>query len=177
MQHVFGRPFVKRFALCYQTVVCPSVLSVRLSCLSVCLSMTLVYCGQTVGWINLGVQVGFGPGYIVLDGDPADPLTKRGTSAPTVEIYERRLCLCVHMIRGPCRLWPNGWMDQDENWHGGRPRPWPHCVRCGPSYSSPKGAQPPLFSPCLLWPNGRLSQLLSPKCCRPSQLLLSTCYC
>ena len=22
-------------------------------------------------------------------------------------------------------LWPNGWMDQDENWHGGRPRAWP----------------------------------------------------
>jgi len=65
-----------------------------LSCLSCpVLSVTLVYCGQTVGWINLGVQVGFGPGYIVLDGDRDDPLTKRGTSAPTVEIYERRLCL------------------------------------------------------------------------------------
>ena len=24
-KHVFGRPFVKRFALCYQTVVCLSV--------------------------------------------------------------------------------------------------------------------------------------------------------
>ena len=30
-------------------------------------------------------------------------------------------------------LWPNGWMDQNETWHGGRPRPWPHCVRWGPS--------------------------------------------
>jgi len=49
---VIGRPFVKRFALCYRTVV----LSV---CLSVCLSVTLVYCGQTVGWIKmkLGMQV------------------------------------------------------------------------------------------------------------------------
>jgi len=47
--------------LCYQTVVCP-----------VCLSVTLVYCGQTVRWIkkNLGKQVGLGPGHIVLDGDP-----------------------------------------------------------------------------------------------------------
>jgi len=26
-------------------------------------------------------------------------------------------------------LWPNGWMDQDKTWHGGRPRPRPHCVR------------------------------------------------
>jgi len=36
----------------------------------------LVYCGQTVGWIKmkLGVQVGLGPGRIVLDGDPAPSL-------------------------------------------------------------------------------------------------------
>ena len=26
---IFGRPFVKRFALCYRTVVCPVCLSVR----------------------------------------------------------------------------------------------------------------------------------------------------
>jgi len=62
---IFGRPFVKRFALCYLTVV-----------LSV-LSVTLVYCGQTVGWIKmpLGMEVGLSPGDtvldIALDGDPA----------------------------------------------------------------------------------------------------------
>ena len=67
-----GRPFVKRFALCYQTVVYP-----------VC------------------------------------PVCDVGV------------------------LWPNGWMDQDETWHAGRPRPWPHCFRWGPSSPSPKGAQPP----------------------------------
>jgi len=51
------------------------------------------------------------------------------------------------------------WMDQDETWHGGRPRPRPHCVRWAPS--SFKGAQyPPPFGLCLLWPNGRPSQLL-----------------
>jgi len=44
-------------------------------------------------------------------------------------------------------LWPNGWTDQDETWHAGRPRPWPHCVRWGPSSPSPKGAQPPNFRP------------------------------
>jgi len=62
-------PFVKRFALCYWTVVC--------------LSVTLVYCGQTAGWIkmSLGSEVGLGPGDIMLDGDPAAP-TKRGTAAP-----------------------------------------------------------------------------------------------
>jgi len=35
-------------------------------------------------------------------------------------------------------LWPNGWMDQNETWRAGRNRPWPHCVRWGPSFSSPK---------------------------------------
>jgi len=48
---VFGQPFVKRFVLCYQTVVC-------LSCLSVCLSVTLVYCGQTGGCYDETWQAG-----------------------------------------------------------------------------------------------------------------------
>jgi len=64
---VFGRPFVKRFALCYRTVVCLS-----------CLSVTLVYYGQTVEWIKmkLGMEVGLGPGHILSDGDPAPPPPK-----------------------------------------------------------------------------------------------------
>jgi len=84
----FGRPFVKRFALCYRTVVL-SVLSV--------LSITLVYCGQAVGWIKvkLGRQVGLGSGHIVLDGDAASPF-QRGT-APQFS---------AHICWGP-----NGWMD------------------------------------------------------------------
>ena len=59
-------------------------------CLSVCLSVlscpvlsvTLVDCGQTVGWIKmkLGMEVGLGPSYIVLDGDPSP--TERGTAIP-----------------------------------------------------------------------------------------------
>ena len=73
---IFGRPFVKRFALCYRSVVC-------LSC-------------------------------------------------PVCDVRA---------------LWPNGWTDRDETWHAGRPRPWPHCVRWGPSSPSPKGAQPPNFRP------------------------------
>jgi len=46
--------------------VCPV-----LSC--VCLSVTFVHCGQTVGRIKtkLDTQIGLGPGHIVLDGDPA----------------------------------------------------------------------------------------------------------
>ena len=37
-------------------------------------------------------------------------------------------------------------MDQDETWYAGRPRPWPHCVRWGPRFPSPKGAQPPFLA-------------------------------
>jgi len=57
----FWRPFVKRFAMCYS-------LSDR--CVPR-LSVTLVYCGQTVGWITmrLGMEVGFGPRHVVLDRD------------------------------------------------------------------------------------------------------------
>ena len=42
-----------------------------------------VYCGQTAGWIKmaLGMEVGVGPGHIVLDGDRA-PLPKKGTEPP-----------------------------------------------------------------------------------------------
>jgi len=47
------------------------------------MSVTLVYCGQAAGWIKmpLGVmELGFGPGHIVLDGDPVPP-PKKGHSA------------------------------------------------------------------------------------------------
>jgi len=69
-----------------------------LSVLSVlsCLSVTLVYCGQTVGWIKtpLGKEVGLVPGDIVLDGDPASISRRKGAQQPP--------------LFGPCLLWPNG---------------------------------------------------------------------
>jgi len=77
---VFGRPFVKRFALCYRSVVCPV-------CLSVC---------------------------------------------PVCDVRA---------------LWPNSWTDQDETWHAGRPRPWPHSVKWGPISPPPKGGGAPNFRP------------------------------
>ena len=61
-------------------------------------------------------------------------------------------------------LRPNGWMDQDTTWYGGRPQPTTLCwmrTQWGPSFPQ----QPFLtFGPCLLLPNGR-----------PSQQLLSSC--
>ena len=50
-----------------------------------CLSVTLVYCGQTVGWIKMPLctEVGLDQGDIVLDGTQLPPPTERGTAAPT----------------------------------------------------------------------------------------------
>ena len=79
-------------------------------CVLSCLSVTLVYCGQTVGWIKmkigtevglspgfsskrpavLKILIGVGPGDIVLDGDPAPPKKAQPPSF------------------GPCLLWRNG---------------------------------------------------------------------
>ena len=62
-------------------------------------------------------------------------------------------------IFGPSLLWPNGCMDQDATWYGGRRQPTQYCVRCRPSYPQKK-AQPPLpnFGPCLLWQNGWMDE-------------------
>jgi len=81
---VFRRPFVKRFTLCYWTVV----LSVCPVC-SVCPSVTLVYCGQTVAWIkmSLGMEVGISLGHIVLDGDQARPSPGKGGRKPPPHCY------------------------------------------------------------------------------------------
>jgi len=186
---VFGRPFLTRFVLCYQTVVCLSVYPV----------CNVGVRGQTVGWIKmkLGLQVGLGPGHTVRWGP--NPLPQKGAEPPIV---------------GPYMLWQNDCMDQDATWQGGMPQPpndivldgdpapqkryrtapdfWPIC--CGQTagrIKTPRGtvvdlgpghimlgtqlrqlplergtAVPPLFGPCRLWPNGS-----------PSQLLLSTCTC
>ena len=93
-----------------------------------------LYCGQTAGCINmpLGMEVGLSPGDFVLDGDPA-PYLK--TAEP-------------HPIFGSHLLWPNGCMDQDGTWYGGRRRPTRHCIRCGPSYSQKKGTP----APSNFWP-------------------------
>jgi len=100
-------------------------------CLSV-LSVTLVYCGQTVGWIKMkpGTEVGLGPGDIVLDGDPT-PSPKKGGTAPPI---------LAHV------LWPNNCLDQAATWYGGWPRPRPHC-HMGPTYPKKGGTATPNFQP------------------------------
>ena len=83
-------------------------------------------CGQTAERIKmpLGMEVGLSTGDFVSDGDSA-LLPKKGAETP---------------IFGPCLLRPNGCMDQDATWYGGRPRAKRHCVRWVPSSPSHKGA-------------------------------------
>jgi len=89
-----------------------------LSVLPVC-DVTLMYCGQMVGWIKIprGIEIGLGSCHIALDGDPASPSKTAQHPSP---------------IFGPRLLWPNGWMYQVVTWYGSRPWPRPHCVRWGP---------------------------------------------
>jgi len=72
------------------------------------LFVTLVYHGQTAGWIRMpvGTEIGLSPGNIVLDGDQSPH--GKGTEAPPTFV--------------PCLLWPNKWTDQDTTWYGGRPQ-------------------------------------------------------
>ena len=106
----FGQPIVKRFALCYRTVV----QSVCLSC--PVLSVSYMSCLQ-------------------------------------------RWCIVAKRLDG------SRWNLARRYRH----QPRPHCIRWGPSSSSPKGAQPPIFGPCLF------AAKRSPYT-RPSQLLMSTCF-
>jgi len=52
---VFGPPFVKRFALCYPTIVC-------LSCNVGVLSFVATWLD---GWYMVGTEVGLGPGHCI----------------------------------------------------------------------------------------------------------------
>ena len=118
--------------------VCKTVrpmLSVR--CLS-CLSVTSVYCAQTVERINMkvGMPVGLGPGHIVLRRDAAPPPVK-GHSPLTNFRPISVTAKCVHgtfvliFLCGECHptlSWPNGWMDEDATWYGSRHRRGPQCL-------------------------------------------------
>jgi len=134
---IFGRPFVKRFALCYQTVVC-------LSC-PVCLSLSNV----VVLWPN-GLT----------DQDetwhagrprPCPHCVRRGPSSPSPKGAQSP-------IFGPYPLRPNGRIDQDSTWYRGKPRPRATFVRWGPCSPPQKWGAPPIFGPCLSWPNGWMNQ-------------------
>ena len=119
----------------------------------------------------MGMEIGLGPGHIVLDGDPAPPPQICGTSPnfrPMSGWIKMPLGMEVSLdpsdivsdrepapppqkgaeppIFGPCILWPNGCMDQNATCYGGRPRPRSHCVTWGPS-SPPERGTAPNFRP------------------------------
>jgi len=74
-------------------------------------------------------------------------------------LWYRTVVLSVCPVCDVGALWPNGWTDQDETWHAGRPRPRPHCVLH--EYPAPphkKGTSPSQFSARVLLPNGWIDQ-------------------
>jgi len=128
-----GRPQPRR--LCLSVLSCPV------------LSVMLVYCGQTVGWIKmkLGMQVGLGPGHIVLDGDPAPPPQKGGAA----RLFSDHFCSGQMAARIKMPLDTEVGLGQDDIALDEDPAPPPQ--KCG-------GAPSPIFGPCLLWPNGWTDQ-------------------
>jgi len=96
----------------------------------------------------LGVEVGLGPGHIVLDGDPAP--SPKGHSPQ----------FSAHVYCGQTTGWIKMPLDREVVLGPG------HVVLDGDPTTSPKKGNSPLpvFGACLLWPTAR-----------PSQLLLSSC--
>jgi len=72
-----------------------------------------------------------------------------GAQQPPVSQFRDAGFACVRIIRGPCLLWPSGWMDQDATWYGDRTVPRRHCGM---------GHTPPIFGQCILWSNGWMDQ-------------------
>jgi len=101
-------------------------------CLSV-LSVTLVYCGQTVGWIKmkLGMQASAWPHCVRWGPSSASPIGPQ-----------------PHPIFGPYLLRPNCCMDQDATCYGARPQPRWLCVRWGPNHVPPKFLAHVYYSYC-----------------------------
>jgi len=71
------------------------------------------------------------------------------------------LLACLRASLSVCNvgvLWPHGWVDQDETWCGGRPRPQPHVLDRDPAPPPKKGAQPPSNFRPMSWLNGWMDQ-------------------
>jgi len=107
--------------------------------------------------MKFDVEVGLGPGHIVLDGHPAPPAQKGHSPQFSAHV-------CCDQTAG----WINIPLGTEVD-HGpgdivlyGDPAP-PKKGHSTPNFV-PCMQQPPLFGPCVLWSNGR-----------PSQLLLSSC--
>jgi len=104
--------------------------------------MTLVYCGRMVGRIKmkLGMQIGLGPGHIVLGGDPAPPPPKGHSPLPRFSAHIR----CGQMA---------GWIKMPLGTELGL-GPGDFVLDGDPAPPPPKGGRAPplplIFGPCLL---------------------------
>jgi len=78
--------------------------------------------------MKLGMQVGLGPGHILLDGDPA-PFPKGHSPQLSAICGGQMAC-----------------MDQNATWFGGRPPPRRLCLRWEPRSLPQKGGAAPKFS-------------------------------
>ena len=106
-----------------------------------CLSVTLVYCGQTVGRIKmkLGLQVGLGPGHIVLGGDPGPPPLKGHSPQFSAHICGGQMAAWFKMSLGmEVGLGPGDFVSD------GDPAPPPQ----------KEGGAHQIFGQCLMRPNG-----------------------
>jgi len=96
-----------------------------------------VHCGQTAGWIKtaLGMEVGRGPGHIVLDGIGTQLTSPKRGGAPSP-------------IFGPFLLWANVWLHQGASWYEARSQPRRLCIRWrDPDTAPQKGSRAPNFRP------------------------------
>jgi len=120
------------WATVYKTV--RPVLSDRCPvCLS-CLSVMLVYCGQTVGCIrmSLGTEICLGTGDIMLQGDLAHP-TERGTAPPPTH-YSAHFALARSPISATAELLLHSSRQRVPILYNGPP---PFALKIAPSHRDP----------------------------------------
>ena len=63
-----------------------------------------------------------------------------------------------------CVLWPNGWVDQDTTWYGGRPRLRRHCIRWVPAPHGNSTTAPHFSAHVYCGQRGRPCQQLLTSC-------------
>jgi len=165
MALVFGRLFVKRFILCYPTVVC-SVCDVGVLCPNgwmdqdetwrACRTRPWPHCVRwgpisppqkgnspqfaahiCCGQVAVWIKIPLG---MEIGYSPGDFVLDGDPAPPPFQKKGRS-----PPIFGPCLLWPNSWIVQDGTRHGGGPRSRPHCARWGPSSPPQKSGRAPQF--------------------------------
>jgi len=122
--YIFGRPLVKRSALCYRPLSCLSVLF----CLSVC-DVGVLWPSSWTDQCETWHAVTPRPWPNCVGWGPSSPPPK-GHSPSNFRVYLLR---------------PNRCMDQDATWYGGRPRPRRLCVRWRPVPPLQKGGGAPNY--------------------------------